>query len=198
MAGIDGDVTLLLNAAEQGDTEALGRVYEIMYSELRRLARSYMRRERADHSLEPTALIHEVYIRLTRGQGIRWQSRSHFAAMAATVMRRVLVDHARSHTAQMRGYGRRIPIDEAVARVTLDDAVRVLGVHEALKELKKDSPRQAQIVELRFFGGLSTDEIAGVLDVTPRTINRDWALARIWLHKRLGLQAGQKQQLGEH
>jgi RNA polymerase sigma factor (TIGR02999 family) len=127
-----GDVTLLFKAVEQADKEASAQLYELMYGELRRLAKACMRRERCDHTLQPTALINEVYIRLTRAKGIQWQSRSHFAVMAATVMRRVLVDHARSHAAEIRDGGKRMALNHAAEPFILEDPARVLAVHEAL------------------------------------------------------------------
>ena len=176
---------MLLRALEGGDAGAAEKLYPLIYAELRRLAGSYMRRERVDHTLQPTALIHEAYIRLTHEPGIHWQSRSHFVGLAATVMRRILVDHARSHNAAIHGGGvRKVPLDEAllVAQTRSDE---VLAIDKALERLAKERPRQAKVVELRFFAGLSVEETAAVLGMAPRSVKGDWALARIWLSKQL-------------
>jgi RNA polymerase sigma factor (TIGR02999 family) len=152
-----------------------------VYAELRRLARHYMRSERANHTLQPTALVNEAYLRLIAQPGVSWQSRAHFFAAAAQLMRRILVDHARAHRAGKRG--------GAQQQVTLDEnllspesaSVDVLAVHEALENLAKLDARQARIVELHFFGGLTFEEIAHVLGTSERTVKRDWAMARAWL-----------------
>ena len=186
MSSDAGDVTVLLRALESGDAGAAEKLYPLIYVELRRLAGSYMRRERLDHTLQPTALIHEAYIRLTNDPGVHWQNRSHFVGLAATVMRRILVDHARSHNAAIHGGGvRKVPLDEAilVAQTRSDE---VLAIDKALERLAKESPRQAKVVELRFFAGLSVEETAAVLGIAPRTVKGDWALARIWLYKQMG------------
>jgi len=181
-----GDVTVLLRALEQGDAGAAEKLYPLVYAELRRLAGSYMRRERIDHTLQPTALIHEAYIRLANEPGIHWQNRSHFVGLAATVMRRILVDHARRHNAAIHGGSdRKVPLDEVFA-VAQARSGEVLAIDQALERLAHESPRQAKVIELRFFAGLSTEETAAVLGIASRSVKRDWALARIWLYKEIG------------
>jgi RNA polymerase sigma-70 factor, ECF subfamily len=182
MGADDGEVTLLLRAMKSGDNSAADKLLPLVYNELHRLARSYMQRERQDHTLQPTALINEAYLRLSR-DNVDWQSRQHFIAVAANVMRRVLVDHARAHNAEMRGGERqRVELDEGLA-VSLERSDEVVLLHEALNRLEKLDPRQAKVVELRYFAGLSIDEIAAVLNMSSRSVKRDWALARLWLFK---------------
>lgn len=183
MAPDPGDITALLKAVRQGDAAAENQLLPLLYKELHRIAESYMRRERPGHTLQPTLLINEAYLRLTRNATVDWQSRSQFISLAAHVMRRILVDHARKTNAAMRGGGQQdLPLDEAV-RFSPKRSDEVVAVNDALEELAKVNPRQARVVELRFFVGLSTEEIAKVLDITPRSVRRDWALARIWLHQ---------------
>ena len=179
-----GEVTILLKAMQRGDTAAADKLLPLVYKELHRLAKSYMRRERPDHTLQPTALIHEAYIRLV-GNDTDWQNHEHFIGVAANVMRRVLVDHARAHNAGMRGGDfRRVELDEGIA-VSNDRSNEVLAVDEALEEFKKENPRQAQIVELRYFAGLSIEQIAALLEISPRSVQRDWSSAKEWLFERL-------------
>lgn len=182
MTSDDGEVTQLLKAMTSGDPTAADRLLPLVYSELHRLAASYMRRERQDHTLQPTALINEAYLRLA-GEDLHWRNREHFIGVAANVMRRVLVDHARAHNAEMRG-GRlkRVELEEGVA-ISLERSEEILSLDEALVRLTEVSPRQAKVVELRYFGGLSIEQIAAVLAIAPRSVKRDWALARIWLFK---------------
>jgi len=176
------DVTQLLKAMANGDEKAAESLLPLVYSELHRLAKSYMRRERPDHTLQPTALINEAYLRLAK-EDIDWQNREHFIGVAANVMRRVLVDCARAHKAQIRGGGmQRVEFDEALA-MAVERPDEVLAVDEALGRLSALNPRQARVVELRYFAGLSVEQIAGVLSIAPRSVKRDWALARIWLFK---------------
>jgi RNA polymerase sigma-70 factor, ECF subfamily len=184
MTSDDGEVTQLLKAMTSGDPTAADRLLPLVYSELHRLAASYMRRERQDHTLQPTALINEAYLRLA-GDGVDWRNREHFIGVAANVMRRVLVDHARAHNAEMRGGGlRRVELEESVA-ISVERAEEILSLDEALVRLTEVNPRQAKVVELRYFGGLSIEQIAAVLAIAPRSVKRDWALARIWLFKAL-------------
>ena len=179
-----GEVTLLLKAMKGGDPAAADRLLPLVYSELHRLAKSYMRRERKDHTLQPTALINEAYMRLA-GEGFDWQNREHFIGVAAQVMRRVLVDYARAHRAKMRGGGlRRVELEEGLA-ISKNRTEEMLELDLALNRLTEINSRQAQVVELRYFGGLSLDEIAGILAISPRSVKRDWALARIWLFREL-------------
>ncbi|HEU4891830.1 MAG TPA: sigma-70 family RNA polymerase sigma factor [Vicinamibacterales bacterium] len=178
------DVTGFLVAWSQGDEGARTRLVEAVYAELRRLARGYLQRERPDHSLPPTALVHEVYLKLVDQRRVQWQNRTQFFAIAAHLMRRILVDHARTHNAQKRGGGDRVPLedrDAAFEPLTVD----VVALDLALQRLAESYPRQSQLVELRFFGGLTVEEIATVLDVAPITVKRDWALAKAWLYREL-------------
>ncbi len=179
-----GEVTRLLHAMKAGDAAAADDLLPLVYAELHRLAAGYMRRERPDHTLQPTALINEAYMRLVQDE-VDWQNRQHFIGVAALVMRRILVDHARTHNAQMRGGGlQRVELNETLA-FTEAHAAEVLFVDEALARLANREPRQAKVVELRYFGGLTVEEIAGVLGIAARSVKRDWALAKIWLFKEL-------------
>jgi RNA polymerase sigma-70 factor (ECF subfamily) len=179
-----GQVSLLLRAWSAGDRNALNRLTPIVYDELRRLARTYMRRERPGHSLQTTALVNEAYMRLVDYKHMRWQNRAHFFAVSAQLMRRILVDHARRHNLK-RGRGRQfVPLDE-VAMVG-DDRVQDLGaLDDAMKALEQLDARKARVVEMRFFGGLSVEEMAGVLKVSPITVKRDWRGAKAWLYREL-------------
>ena len=184
MANNEGRVTVLLKAMRAGDGTAERDLLPLVYQELHRLAESYMRRERPDHTLQPTALIHEAYLRLA-GEKVDWKSRSHFMGIAAHVMRRVLVDHARAHKAAIRGGDRkRIDLQEDLA-VSPERSVEILLVDDALQRLAKANLRQARVVELRYFGGLSMEEIAAVLSISLRSAKRDWSLARVWLFQEL-------------
>lgn len=163
----------------------LDATFTELYDELRGLAESSLRRERAGHTLQPTALANEAYLRLSRQAASRWESRAYFLGAAATVIRRVLVDHARARTRLKRGRGwEPVPLDDVSAPLVA--GVDVLDLDEAMNELHELHPRHARVVELRYFGGLSLNETAGVLGVTTRTINRDWRVARSWLRSRLG------------
>lgn len=184
MESAHGEVTQLLKAMNAGDSSAAEHLLPLVYAELHRLAKSYMRRERPDHTLQPTALINEAYMRLI-GNDIDWNSRAHFIAVAAQVMRQVLVDFARAHAAKRRAGGlRRVEMrdDLAIAPERLEE---VMSLDEALTRLAAVKPRQARVVELRYFGGLEIEEIARILDVSPRSVKRDWSLARIWLFREL-------------
>jgi RNA polymerase sigma factor (TIGR02999 family) len=179
-----GQVTQLLKAMHAGDAQAAENLLPLVYAELHRLAKGYMRRERPDHTLQATALINEAYLRLV-GEDIDWNSRAHFIGLAAHVMRRVLVDYARAHNAEQRGGGlNRVEMQEelAISPRQLDD---VAELDEALKKLEKENPRQARVVELRYFGGLSVEQIGTILQIAPRSVKRDWALARIYLFREL-------------
>ena len=177
-----GEVTQLLKAMHAGDSTAAEHLLPMVYNELHRLAQAYMRRERPDHTLQATALINEAYLRLI-GEDIDWNGRAHFVGLASHVMRQVLVDYARAHAAQRRAGGlQRVEMEDglAIAPERLDE---VVWLDDALQRLAAESPRQAQVVELRYFGGLSVEEIAAMLDVSPRSVKRDWSLARIWLYR---------------
>jgi RNA polymerase sigma-70 factor (ECF subfamily) len=176
-----GEVTQLLQAARGGDENAARRLIPVVYQELRRLAGRYMREERRDHTLQPTALVHEAYLRLVEQAGVDWQNRAHFLGIAAQMMHRILVDHARGHARMKRGGEQiRVPLEEAIVLPVNDG--QLLALDEALHRLAKIDPRQSRIVELRFFGGLSVEETAEVLGVSPKTVKRDWSVARAWLH----------------
>lgn len=178
------DVSALLEAWGQGDARASARLFDALYVELKRCAARQLRRERAGHMLQTTALVHEVYDKLL-DQRVDWKNRAHFMAFAATSMRRVLVDYARAREADKRGGAwERLSID--VAELVPDESARdVLELHEAIDELAAFDPEQARLVELRFFGGYSIDETATVLGTSPTTVKREWDLARAWLHRRL-------------
>lgn len=184
MRATDGEVTLLLKAMKNGDESASEKLLPLVYSELHRLAKSYMRRERPDHTLQPTALINEAYLRLAR-DNVDWQSRQHFIGVAANVMRRLLVDHARAHNAERRSGGAdRVELEEGLM-VSIGRSDEVLALHDALTGLEGVDPRQAKVVELRYFGGFSVAEIGEILQMSPRSVKRHWALARIWLLKQM-------------
>ncbi len=184
MTSDSGEVTQLLKAMKSGDPSAMERLLPLVYSELHRLAASYMRRERQDHTLQPTALINEAYLRLAK-EDLDWQNREHFFGVAANVMRRVLVDYARAHKAKMRGGDlRRVELEEGLA-ISVERTEEMLALDEALNRLAELNQRQARVVELRYFGGLSEEQIAAVLGIATRSVKRDWALARIWLFNEL-------------
>lgn len=178
------DITALLVEWDQGGGKGDAALVEAIYGELRRLAAGYLHRERPDHSLSPTGLVHETYLKLIDQRRTRWQNRAHFFAIAAHLMRRILVDHARAHGAVKRGKGDRVPLEEGAGELSPID-VDVLALDRALDRLADLEPRQARIVELRFFGGLTVEETAAVLDVAPITVKRDWALAKVWLYRQL-------------
>jgi len=180
----NADVTALLLAWTQGDEAARNRLIEVVYHELRRVARNHLRRERGDHSLTPTALVHETYVKLVDLQRIQWQNRAHFFAMSARLMRRILVDHARARTAAKRGGGQTVAIDTADIGIT-PVSIEVLALDAVLEKLAAVDERQSRLVELRFFAGLTVEETAAVLDVAPITVKRDWAYARAWLFREL-------------
>ena len=185
------DITGLLNAWRQGDQTAFDQLIPLVYAQLRGQARRHMRKERSGLTLQSTAVVHEVYLRLTRAQEVDCHDRVHFFALAAQVMRRVLVDAARARTALKRG-GAVLSTDHSSAvdldSIAADDshaAVSVCALHEALETLAHIDPRRAKVIELRFFGGLSVDETAEILQVSPQTVMRDWRLARAWLAREL-------------
>jgi RNA polymerase sigma-70 factor, ECF subfamily len=179
-----GEVTQLLKAMAHGDPQAAESLLPLVYAELHRLAKAYMRRERPEHTLQPTALINEAYLRLAQ-EPIDWNNRQHFIAISANVMRRVLVDHARAHNAEQRGGGmQRVEMQDEFA-ISPEKLEEVTLLDEALKNLEKENPRQAKVVELRYFGGLSVEEISALLGVSPRSVKRDWSLARGWLFREL-------------
>jgi RNA polymerase sigma factor (TIGR02999 family) len=179
------DVTRLLGDWSRGDRRALDRLLPLVYAELRRIAARQLRQERDGHTLQPTALVHEAYLRLVEQRSVDWESRAHFFGVAAQVMRRVLVDHARRQAARKRTAGaQRVPLEE-VAETAAVSQVPVLLLDHALHRLEKLDPGLAQIVELRAFGGLTIDEAALVLKVSPSTAKRDWRTAKAWLTNEL-------------
>ena len=179
------DVTRLLLAWRDGDEGALARLMPVVYDELRRLAASYMRRERPDHTLQATALLNEAYLRLIDQTRVAWQGRAHFFGIAARMMRRILMDHARQHRAVKRGSGgRKLPLEDALETPVRQD-VDLLSLDEALTRLEEIDPRQSRVVELRFFAGLEVTEVAEVLEISPATVKREWAVARAWLHREI-------------
>ena len=176
-------VTRLLKQWGEGKGQALDELMPLVYDELKRLAGSYLRRERPDHTLQSAALVNEAYVRLIDQNQVQWQNRAHFFGIAAQMMRRILVDHARSHLADKRGAG--VPVlslDEIVAEAQ-NQSVNLLGLDEALSKLEKIDAQQGKIVELRFFSGLSIEETATVLGISPATVKREWAAARAWLYR---------------
>jgi len=179
------DVTALLSELTKGNPEAGSKLIPLVYDQLRRLADGYMRRERTGHTLQTTALVHEAYLKLLGQRSVDWQNRAHFFGIAAQVMRRVLIDHARSHVRDKRGGGRgAIPLDEALV-FSPERSSEFLELNEALERLTQLDARQAQIVEMRFFGGLTVEETAEVLGISPKTVKRDWTVAKAWLHGEL-------------
>jgi RNA polymerase sigma-70 factor (ECF subfamily) len=175
------EVTGLLHAWSNGDQEAFDQLAPIVYAELRRLARHYMAGERQDHTLQPTALVHEAYMRLADFNNLHWKNRIHFFAISAQVMRRVLVDFARSKKRGKRGGAvQRLSLDDCLQLGTQDDAA-LLALDDALNALALEDARKCQVVEMKFFGGLSTEEIADSLRVSQETVLRDWKLAKLWL-----------------
>lgn len=178
------DVSHLLRAWSDGDQLALGHLTPVVYAELHRLAHRYMRLERAGHGLQTTALVNEAYIRLVDYKRMQWQNRAHFFAVSAQLMRRILVEHARRHNLK-RGRGvQHVSFDETVV-VSADPGVDLVALDDALKALARVDPRKVQVVEMRFFGGLSVEETATVLKVSPVTVRRDWSSAKIWLYREL-------------
>jgi RNA polymerase sigma factor (TIGR02999 family) len=180
-----GDVTRLLQSWSGGDKEALGELVPFVYRELRGLAAAYIRRERKDHTLQATALVHEAYLRLVDQTQVESPSRAQFFAIAANLMRQILVNHAKHHRAAKRGGGNKVALDEGAA-VVQQRGVDLIALDSALDKLAQLDPRQGRIVELRFFGGLTEEEIADVLGVSAITVKRDWRIARAELHRQLG------------
>jgi RNA polymerase sigma factor (TIGR02999 family) len=179
-----GEVSGLLKAWGDGDRAALDRLTPIVYNELRRLARSYMRRERPGHSLQTTALVNEAYMRLVDYKGMQWQNRAHFFAVSAQLMRRILVEHARRRNLK-RGVGVQHVSLEETAIMGSDRAADMAALDDAMNALARLDPRKVQVVEMRFFGGLSVEETAEVLRVAPVTVMRDWSTAKAWLYREL-------------
>jgi RNA polymerase sigma factor (TIGR02999 family) len=179
-------VTQLLQAWSGGNREAIDQLFPIVYEELRRQAARHLRAERAGHTLQATALMHEAYIKLVDQREVRWQNRAHFFGIAAQAMRRILVDHARArHAAKRGGSAIQVPLEEA-HDVAEASGVDLLDLDRALTRLAEFDPQQARIVELRYFSGMSIEETAEALGISPATVKRDWSMARAWLRRELG------------
>lgn len=181
------ETTRLLLRACQGDRGAVDALLPLVYDQLHEIAERKMRSERGDHTLQPTALVHEAFLRLVDQQRVQWQGRAHFCAVAANMMRRILVDHARRRASQKRGAGvGRVPLDDAPGLSGGQDPVDIVALDDLLDELARLNERHARVVELRFFTGLDVNETAHVLDVSPATVKNDWRAARAWLMAHLG------------
>jgi RNA polymerase sigma factor (TIGR02999 family) len=180
------DVTHILKHWREDSEDASARLMPLVYDELRRLAREYIRRERADHTLQATALVHEAYLRLVDEKSVTWKDRAHFYGIAARLMRRILVDHARAHNAAKRGgLEKKLALDEA-RDLPVPGATDLVALDGALESFAKAYPRKSEVVELKFFGGLEANEIAEVLQVSQKTVLRDWSFAKLWLCRELG------------
>lgn len=185
MPDSSSDVTKLLIEWSDGDKDALDSLFPLVYDELRKMARQYLRRERDDHTLQPTALVNEAFMRLVDQQHVNWQNRAHFFAIAANMMRRILINHAEAHRAAKRGGSeRKVTLDEAMS-VFAERDIDLLALDEALTRLSEFDKEQSRIVELRFFGGLTNEEVAEVTNVSLATVKREWATAKTWLLKEL-------------
>ena len=179
------EITQLLAEWSNGNQTALDKLYPLVYDELHKMAGRYMNRERRDHTLQTTALINEAYVRLVDQKHVHWENRAHFFAISAQIMRRILIDHARRHAYAKRGGGaQKVSLDET-AIVASDPATDLILLDEALGRLAEIDPRRGQVVELRYFGGLNNEEIAGVLKISENTVTRDWNMARAWLYQEL-------------
>jgi RNA polymerase sigma factor (TIGR02999 family) len=180
------EITQMLLELTDGNEEVVNQILPHIYDELRRLASSYLRRERSNHTLQPTALVHEAYMKLIDQTRVKWQNRAHFFGIAAQVMRRILMDHARKHTAEKRGGDAEVlPIEEEILIVSHDKSAELIALDDALKQLAEMDERKAKIVELRYFGGLSIEETAEVIGVSVPTVNREWRMAKAWLYSEL-------------
>lgn len=177
-------ITVILQDWSRGNRTAADALIPLVYDELRKVAANYLRRERSEHTLQPTALVNEAYLKLIDISNVSWQDRAHFFAVASNVMRQILVDHARARQTEKRGGGQTIALDEAVSFPSKPE-VDLLALNDALERLAKLDEQQARIVEMRFFGGLSVEETAEVLGFSTRTVKREWAFAKAWLHKTL-------------
>ncbi len=182
MPALPQEITQLLANWSQGDKAALDQLVPLVYPELRRLAKRHMGREGPEHTLQTSALINEAYLKLVNQQNVEWQNRAHFFAVAAQVMRHILVDHARTRNYAKRGGGApKVPLDEAAA-LTEQRASELIALDDALRDLAALDERRSQIIELRFFGGLSLEETAEVMNISPSTVQREWRAAKAWLH----------------
>ena len=183
---IQGEVTVLLKRVQQGDKQAQSQLITAVYDQLRRMAARHLRRERRGHTLQTTALVHEVYLKLIDQKGATWQNRAHFFAVASRVTRRILVDYTRQRLAEKRGGGRApLPLDEALV-FSKEKSGELLALDEALERLEERDERVHRVIELRFFGGLSVEETAEVLGISARTVKREWSFGRAWLRGEMG------------
>lgn len=178
------EVTILLNRIGDGDARAPDELLPLVYSELRKLAQGYIKNESKGHTLQATALVHEAYIRLVDWENVTWQNRAHFFSVAASVMRNILVDHARSKKAEKRGFGQTLALDEAIS-FSSQREVDLVRLDDALGQLLKLDPVQERIVELRFFGGLTIEETAHALNISASTVKREWTVAKAWLYREI-------------
>ena len=185
MTGTAENITPLLLKWSDGDSSALERLMPLVYDELRRLAGRYLRRERENHTLQPTALVNEAYLRLVNQEKVEWQCRAQFFGLAARLMRNILIDNARVHRAAKRGSPQFSISVSKVNRISSQSELDLVALHEALERLAANDPRKAQIVEFRFFGGLTIDETAAILNLSHATVERDWNMARAWLRREL-------------
>lgn len=180
------DITQLLLDWREGNKSALDDLMPLVYDELRRLASRYMRGQKAGHTLQTTALVNEVYLKLVDSSRVRWKDRTHFFAISAQLMRRILVDSARSRNSKKRGGEiQKVELDDEAVAVVTEDKIDLIALDESLKELAELSPRQSKVVELKYFGGLNEPEIADALEVSTRTVKRDWSVARAWLFRKM-------------
>lgn len=180
------DVTRLLREWGNGDPRALDRLTPLVYGELKRLAGRYLRRERPDHTLQSTALVHEAYLRLIDQHSVQWQNRAHFFGVAAQLIRRILVDYARNRNAAKRGAGAcKLSLDDVIEPPRIERGLDLVALDDSLEALTRIDPQQSRIVELRFFAGLSIEETAEVLRISPATVKRDWTAAKAWLYRDL-------------
>ena len=184
---VTGEITKILNNTDFADPAAQDRLLQLLYPELKRIAEAKMRAERLDHTLQPTALVNEFYLHVARLQSLNWRDRAHFLAVASNAMRRVLIDYARARRALKRNGPGAVSLEEVSVGVE-DGSFDAITIHELLDRLAQDEPRMARVVEMRYFGGLTNEEAAEVLNVDPRTVKRDWQVARAWLHSRLSEQ----------
>ena len=186
MSQQEQDVTQMLIELTDGKKDVVGEILPLIYGELRKLASSYLRKERGNHTLQPTALVHEAYMKLIDQTQVKWQNRAHFFGIAAQVMRRILLDYARKHKAEKRGgAGENVALDENLIIIQSEKSAELIALDEALDNLAKIDEMKAKIVELRYFGGLSVEETAEVLDVSVITVKRHWKMAKAWLYGQL-------------
>jgi RNA polymerase sigma factor (TIGR02999 family) len=187
MQSQSNDVTQLLIDWNHGDADAVGKLMPIIYAELHKLAAHYLSKERVNHTLQPTALVHETYLQLIEASRVNWQNRAHFFGAAARSMRHILVDHARSHQAAKRGGGYKVSINDNMA-IAQPKEIDLIALDDALNLLSELDPQQSRVVELKFFGGLSIEEIAEALSISPATVKRHWASAKAWLNREISKQ----------